>query len=80
MAKRTGQPEAEPKTRPKATRQARARAPKNGSTGGLHVDATPNEDEIRVRAYHRYLERGGVHGGDFDDWVAAEKDLKVAHN
>lgn len=80
MAKRAAQPDAEPKTRPRAARPARARAPKNGSNGGLHLDAPPNEDEIRVRAYHRYLERGGVHGADFDDWVAAEKDLKVAHN
>jgi len=80
MAKRTAQPDAESKTRPKTARPARARAPKSGPNGGLHVDTTPNEDEIRVRAYHRYLERGAVHGADFDDWVAAEKDLKVAHN
>ena len=37
---------------------------------------TPTEDDIRVRAYHRYLERGGRHGGEFDDWLQAEKDLK----
>ena len=36
----------------------------------------PTDDDIRVRAYHRYLERGGNHGADFDDWVEAEKDLK----
>ena len=36
----------------------------------------PTEDDIRVRAYHRYLERGANHGADFDDWVEAEKDLK----
>jgi len=36
----------------------------------------PTEDDIRLRAYHRYLERGGEHGADFDDWVEAEKDLK----
>jgi DUF2934 family protein len=36
----------------------------------------PTQDEIRVRAYQRYLERGGGHGADFDDWLEAEKDLK----
>jgi hypothetical protein len=46
----------------------------------MDLDASPNQDDIRVRAYHRYLERGAGHGADFDDWVEAEKDLKVAHN
>lgn len=36
----------------------------------------PSDEEIRVRAYHRFLERGAVPGGDFDDWLEAEKDLK----
>ena len=39
-------------------------------------EQTADEDDIRVRAYHRYLERGGGHGADFDDWLEAEKDLK----
>ena len=86
MAKRAAQPQ----TRPKATRR-KATAPETsvesselsittGSNGSLHADASPNEEDIRVRAYHRYLERGAGHGADFDDWVEAEKDLKVAHN
>ena len=37
----------------------------------------PTEDDVRVRAYHRYLERGAGHGSDLDDWVEAEKELKV---
>jgi hypothetical protein len=35
----------------------------------------PTEDEVRVRAYHRYLERGATDGGDLEDWVEAEKEL-----
>ena len=35
----------------------------------------PSVEEIRLRAYHRYLERGGGHGLDFDDWVEAEREL-----
>jgi len=69
-----------PKGEPKAPRAGRARAPKNGATGELHLQPHPSEDDIRLRAYHIYLERGGVDGGDVDDWVMAEKELKVAHN
>lgn len=36
----------------------------------------PTEEDIRVRAYHRYLERGGSQGMEVDDWVEAEKELK----
>jgi hypothetical protein len=37
----------------------------------------PSQDEIRLRAYQRYLERGGGHGMAFDDWLAAERELKL---
>ena len=87
MAKRAARPQARPKT----TRAARAPESNgsdgsngsNGSNGNLdmaHLEPAPNEDDIRVRAYHRYLERGAGDGADFDDWLEAEKDLKVAHN
>jgi len=36
----------------------------------------PSEDEVRVRAYQRYLERGATPGNDLEDWVEAEKELK----
>ena len=41
-------------------------------------NAQPTEDEVRLRAYHRFLERGAVHGNDFEDWVEAEKELRIA--
>ena len=28
-----------------------------------------------MRAYELYLARGGNHGGDFDDWLAAEREV-----
>jgi hypothetical protein len=37
----------------------------------------PSEDDIRLRAYHRYLERGGGNGMAFDDWLEAERELKL---
>ena len=36
----------------------------------------PSAEEIRMRAYRRYLERGGADGQDFDDWLEAERELK----
>ena len=36
----------------------------------------PSYQEIAEAAYHRYLSRGAQHGGDFDDWVEAERDLR----
>ena len=35
----------------------------------------PSDDDIRVRAYFRYLERGGTHGQSIDDWAEARKEL-----
>ena len=37
----------------------------------------PSEHDIRLRAYQRYLERGGGHGMEFDDWVEAERELRT---
>jgi hypothetical protein len=37
----------------------------------------PSDEEIRARAYEMYLERGGKHGLDFDDWVRAERELRL---
>ena len=30
-----------------------------------------------MRAYQRYLERGGSHGQHFDDWLEAERELRA---
>jgi hypothetical protein len=38
--------------------------------------SSPSEEDIRMRAYQRYLERGGGHGMDFEDWLEAERELK----
>jgi hypothetical protein len=36
----------------------------------------PSYEEIAEAAYRRYLERGGEHGRDFDDWLEAERTLR----
>ena len=40
------------------------------------IASEPNEDDIRLRAYQRYLPRGGEHGRHLDDWVEAEQELR----
>jgi hypothetical protein len=37
--------------------------------------ARPTEEEIAVRAYHIYLERGEAEGNPADDWLQAEREL-----
>jgi len=59
-----------------AATPTRKRAPAPRKTTSAAPAPAPTEDDIRVRAYHRYLQRGGVPGGDFDDWLEAERDLK----
>jgi hypothetical protein len=35
----------------------------------------PADGEIAHRAYQLYLERGGEHGRDWEDWLRAEREL-----
>jgi len=62
-------------TRPRVNSTKTDAMPEVDVTGG--PNGKPTEDEVRVRAYHRYLERGATPGRDLDDWVEAEKELKV---
>jgi hypothetical protein len=36
----------------------------------------PTNDEIALRAYHIYLERGSTPGDPMQDWLRAERELK----
>lgn len=35
----------------------------------------PTFEEVSVRAYLLWLERGAAHGGDVQDWLTAEREL-----
>ena len=37
--------------------------------------AQPTQEQIQVRAYHIYLERGGADGNSENDWLQAEREL-----
>jgi len=39
----------------------------------------PTHQEIEQRAHEIYLRRGGEHGQDVDDWLAAETELNNEH-
>ena len=66
-------------------------ASKRRTNGSTETEATPNEagkgtssaegsdreQEIRIRAYEFYLERGGEPGRELDDWLQAERELAI---
>jgi len=68
---------AKPRSRAKAAKPASNAIVANGTTEttSLSMASEPSDDDIRIRAYHRYLERGGGHGMDFEDWLEAKRDL-----
>ena len=62
-AKRNGSTEAEA-----ASTQA--------ATPEVQVENSATIEEIRCRAYQIYLERGGQHGRDLDDWLQAKREFE----
>jgi len=42
---------------------------------GARPENVPGVEEIRLRAYQKYIERGGTDGQDLDDWLLAEQEL-----
>jgi len=61
---------AKPRKRPEPASgpaQERISSPENG-----------NRDRIAARAYELYLARGGAHGADWEDWLAAEREFANA--
>jgi hypothetical protein len=42
--------------------------------------SSPSPEEIRQRAFEIYMERGGIHGCDLDDWSQAERELQEKFN
>jgi hypothetical protein len=64
----------DPAAAPAAPKPKRTRAAARSAAQDTAADR-PSVDDIRRRAYERYLERGGNHGRHFDDWLEAEKEL-----
>jgi hypothetical protein len=62
--------------------QVRAAFPRDAGTRGASERAEPDDiaedeqEEVRRRAYERYLARGDSPGDEVDDWLAAERDFR----
>lgn len=44
---------------------------------GSNGEQNPDPKKIERRAYELYLDRGSEPGHDFEDWLRAERELKV---
>jgi hypothetical protein len=50
----------------------------SGTGADSRPSASASDDTQRIseRAYELYLARGGAHGRDMDDWLAAEREIR----
>jgi len=64
-------------SRPDATTLEEPTVPVTATPGGALV-APPSADPDRIAqlAYERFLERGGLHGHDQEDWFEAEREVR----
>ncbi|HXY25804.1 MAG TPA: DUF2934 domain-containing protein [Candidatus Acidoferrum sp.] len=53
------------------TRRASSPAVRKSLSAGSH----PTREQIALRAYEIYLERGGAPGHELEDWTRAEREL-----
>jgi hypothetical protein len=68
------------KPQPKGETMAKTRESSSPTTQKLGVARNqPTREEIALRAYAIYLERGGTPGNEFEDWVEAERQLVGAN-
>ena len=66
-----------PSSRKSTAKQSNTVTPIRESSGENGLSQVPPElhEEIRLRAYELYLERGGQHGFDQEDWSRAEREI-----
>lgn len=62
--------------------KSRKKTPKVAATSSTSASGNrdprrtgPSLEEIRMRAYEIYMERGQIDGQDVNDWLQAEKEL-----
>ncbi len=51
-------------------------APKRTMKKTNHTNQKLDAAQVAQRAYEMYLQRGGTHGHDLEDWLAAEQELR----
>jgi hypothetical protein len=42
----------------------------------IEIQLDLDRTEVARRAYHRFVQRGGSHGHAFEDWLAAEAEVR----
>lgn len=65
-----------PTTAPKVDEWAATTAQASGEHR-TEMTQAPSHDQIALRAYEIYLSRGASPGSDLDDWLEAERELRV---
>ena len=51
-----------------------------GKVAGVDLWVAPDLEQVRRAAFLRWLRRGGGHGQDRDDWLAAQLELTFSQN
>jgi hypothetical protein len=59
---------------PKKKTQEPAKAPRS-TARRVKTLAMPTEIDVASRAYQLFVQRGGEHGRDWEDWLIAEREL-----
>jgi hypothetical protein len=59
-----------------ATRRTAAKPTAISAAAPIQLEP-PSHDAIATRAYELFLRRGAQHGQDWDDWLAAERELRA---
>jgi hypothetical protein len=59
------------------TRSARQRSHASETPDELQPDILPLEERIRQRAHGIWLERNGQTGSALEDWLQAEKEMRL---
>jgi hypothetical protein len=63
---------------PKSVKTGKSPARRTAASRTEALAAAPlTQAAIATRAYELFLQRGGEHGRDFDDWLAAERELQI---
>ena len=56
------------------------KARKDAAADQTNPHNEPTFEEIQMRAYEIYIQRGRQAGSDLDDWFQAEKELTTSQN
>lgn len=54
------------------------KAPEDATTDQAELHHEPAFEQVQMRAYEIHIQRGRQDGLDLDDWVQAEKELKIS--